>query len=54
MNRLELFSELLTESLGEGNDTDGQYVYNNKQIIRVATPREKLLFTAINELKDME
>lgn len=54
MNRIEVLSKLLTESLGKGNITDGKYVYNEEKLIRVATPREKLLFTAIKELKDMK
>lgn len=54
MNKVEIFSKLLNESLGEGNVTDGKYVYNKEEIVRVATPKEKILFTAVKELKDME
>lgn len=52
LERERLLSEALAESLGEGNYIDGNYVYDEEELIRPVTPREKALLLSIQEIRD--
>ncbi len=52
LERERLLSEALAESLGEGCYIDDNYVYDEEELIRPVTPREKALVLSIQELRD--
>ena len=47
-----MLSEALAESVGPGCEVDGLYVYDEEEIVRPATPRERALVLSIQDVRD--
>ena len=52
LEREKMLSEALAESVGPGCEVDGLYVYDEEEIIRPATPRERALVLSIQDVRD--